>query len=505
MSSEKVAQAILTVQHVTKSFGAQPILRDLSLAVHEGDRIGLIGANGSGKSTLLKVMSGDEEPDDGLVTRCQSLRVSLLDQQCRLDRASTVGRVLDEAGGAMRELVREYERLGDQLAGGVPERDRAAIETRHTELGHELDITGAWELDQDVKRYASALALPEADRCLDTLSGGELRRVDLAARLIARPNLLLLDEPTNQIDTRSAEWIEGFLEKYAGSCVLVTHDRYFLDRVVTRIVEITGSRVFSFPSHYERFLEYKTQVLEGERRTAAGLQAVLRRELAWLRRGPKARTTKQKARIQRVDKIADAASSGPPAQGDGFRHSGAETPRETHPGSRPHQPGLRRPRALPGLLDHHAAPHARGASWVPTAVARPRCSACLMGMDEPDAGTIVKGDATEFLYVDQTREEIDPEMSILHFVSNGLRHWDVGPRRLYVPAYLEGFLFEPRRRLHAHAEPVGRRTQPHRPRQKAAARRQLPGPRRTHQRPRPGHAAVCSKRPFKRSRDARLL
>ena len=441
MPSETPGKAVLSVQNVTKSFGAQPVLRDVSATIHEGDRIGLIGVNGSGKSTLLKIMAGLEEPDTGLVTRSQGLRVGLLEQEDRIDAGRTVGQVLEDAAEDLRALLREHRALSEQLAGGdLPPSERTRVEARHAHLQHELELTDAWNLAQVVKRVATALDLPDLERKAGTLSGGELRRVDLARALVQHPDLLLLDEPANQIDTRSVEWIERFLETYPGSCVLVTHDRYFLDRIVTRIVELAGSRVFGFPGRYERFLDYKTNLLAGEGRAEIGRQAVLRRELEWLRRGPKARGTKQKARIRRIEHLRNTqgefepktiAFAIPAPRALGKRIVEAE--------------GIARAFGDKTLFrDFSLIMQAGMRVGVvgPNGCGKTTLLRTLMGLDEPDEGTVAIGDATEFLYVDQTREEVDPEMSILQFVSNGVQHWDVGSRRIYVPAYLEGILFD---------------------------------------------------------------
>ncbi|MDQ1256875.1 MAG: energy-dependent translational throttle protein EttA [Candidatus Hydrogenedentes bacterium] len=440
MSPETVGKAILSVQNVVKGFGAQPVLEDISMTIHEGDRIGLIGINGSGKSTLMKILAGAELPDAGLVTYAQGLRVGLLDQHCRLDFSHTVGQVLERACQELRALLTEYHALTAQLAEEMPDGKRQQLDARHAHLQHELEIAGAWDLGHEVKRVSVALDLPAPDRLVGTLSGGELRRVDLAAKLVQRPDVLLLDEPTNQIDTRSVEWIEDFLEHYAGSCVLVTHDRYFLDRVVNRIVELAGYRMFSFPGRYQRFLEAKSAVLAVERRAEGNRQSMLRRELEWLRRGPKARSTKQKARIQRYDALEQQDAPIVPKEIEfaipeprllGKRILEADQIARSHGG-----------KVLFRRLSLIMQKGMRIGVVGPNGCGKTTLLRTLMGVDEPDEGKIAIGDATEFLYIDQNRAELDPDMSILKFVSNGVLHWDVGERRIYVPAYLEGLLFD---------------------------------------------------------------
>ncbi|HOZ46397.1 MAG TPA: ABC-F family ATP-binding cassette domain-containing protein [Candidatus Hydrogenedentes bacterium] len=439
MSAVKPSKVILGVQGVVKSFGAQPILRDVSLTIHEGDRIGLIGTNGSGKSTLLRIMAGLETPDSGLVTSSRFLRIGLLAQECDLDACKTVGEVLDESGQAIRALLKQYECLGDALAEGDARAGREIAE-RHAALAHELEIAGAWDWEKHVKEIHVSLTLPPLDKPLSVLSGGELRRLDLARTLLQRPSLLLLDEPTNQIDTASVQWIEQFLEAYAGSCILVTHDRYFLDRIVNRIVELDQKRLFSFPGRYEAFLEYKSGILDAERRSVLNRQPLIRRELEWLRRGPKARGTKQKARIQRIDDLVrDKPSATTPALAFAI-------PEPRPLGKRI----LEAEHVFHGYNGRHLfldfsiimQQGMRVGILGPNGCGKTTLLRVLMGLDEPDRGRVVIGETTQFLYVDQTREAIDPDESILHFVSNGVLHWDVGPRRLYVPAYLETLLFD---------------------------------------------------------------
>ena len=439
--SSSTPQAILSVQNVVRSFGAQPVIRDMSLTIHEGDRIGLIGRNGSGKSTLLKIMAGLDEPDSGLVTRMQGLRVHLLDQQCALDPGMTVGQVLDGAARDVRALIDRFHRQMAELAetpAGHPAHDKLADEV--TFLQHEMEIADAWNLDEDIKRVTVALNLPDHSRVLSTLSGGELRRVDLAANLVRHPDVLFLDEPTNHIDVASVRWIENFLAKYQGSCVLVTHDRYFLDRVVNRIVELEHGSLYTYQGNYERFLELKTLREEHEARSESNRQSTMRRELVWLRRGAKARTTKQKARIDRFNVLEE---QGPPEQHRMFTF---EIPQPQRLGKQ-----ILEAQKIWKNIDGKPLFHElslimqkdmRVGVLGPNGSGKTTLLRVLMGDDPPDRGRVMIGDNTEFLYVDQSHEEIDPEATILKHVSNGVKEMDVNGRRVHIPAYLESFLFD---------------------------------------------------------------
>jgi ATP-binding cassette subfamily F protein uup len=439
--SSSTSQAILSVQNVVRSFGAQPVIRDVSLTIHEGDRIGLIGRNGSGKSTLLKIMAGLDVPDSGLVTRMQGLRVHLLDQQCKLDLHLTVGQVLDGAAHDVRALIDKFHVQMEKLAetpAGHPAHDKLADEV--TFLQHEMEIADAWNLDEDIKRVTVALDLPDHARRLSTLSGGELRRVDLAANLVRHPDVLFLDEPTNHIDVPSVRWIEDFLARYQGSCVLVTHDRYFLDRVVNRIVEIEHGALYSYQGNYERFLELKTIREENEARSESNRQSTMRRELAWLRRGPKARSTKQKARIDRFYTLEE---QGPPEQHRMFTF---EIPQPQRLGKQILE-AQKIWKTIEGKPLFHdlsliMQKDMRVGILGPNGSGKTTLLRVLMGDEPPDRGRVIIAENTEFLYVDQSHEEIDPEASILKHVSNGVKEMDVNGRRVHIPAYLESFLFD---------------------------------------------------------------
>ncbi|HOE66398.1 MAG TPA: ABC-F family ATP-binding cassette domain-containing protein [Candidatus Hydrogenedentes bacterium] len=441
MSSDRTTAAILSVQAVSKRYGAQQVLDSVSLTIHEGDRIGLIGSNGSGKSTLLRIMTGMEAPEDGIVTRMQGLRVAMLEQQCRIDPSLSVGEVLQHAGDDVKALLDEYHALSSEIFEIAPGTSmRARAEARFAALEHELELTGAWNAEHDIRRVGIALDLPEPTRGLASLSGGELRRVDLAATILRRPDLLLLDEPTNHIDVRSAAWIEEFLQGYGGSCILVTHDRYFLDRIVNRIVEIEFTKLVSYPGNYERFLEYKALRQDHEARSEANRRATMRRELAWLRRGPKARATKQKARIDRYYELEDL---GPPPTEREFTFQIPHSRRlgkqilEIDKIARSYGD-----KALFRELTLIMQKEMRVGVFGPNGSGKTTLLRVLMGLEPPDSGRIVTGEATEFLYVDQSHETIDPDRSILHHISGGRIEVDVRGRTIHIPAYLESFLFD---------------------------------------------------------------
>ena len=443
MSAQSTAEAILSVQNITKSYGSQPILNNLSLTIHAGERVGLIGRNGTGKSTLMKILAGLDTPDEGDITRKKGLRVGMLSQECVLDQSQTVGEVLNNACAFTQGLLKRHEELTEQLFGEELDAKRHdALQHEYDELHHTLDVHDAWNLQQTIDKIAQALGVPPYDRMLDKLSGGELRRVDLAATLIAHPDVLLLDEPTNHIDTQSVEWIETFLSTYKGTCLIITHDRYFLDLVVNRIVELEFNELYSFPGNYEDFLEYKSQIQVIAERTENSRQNVLRSELAWLRRGAKARSTKQKARIKRYDVLDD---QGGPNQHKEFDFEIPQPPRLGKRVLDVDAIGFKFPDGDKVLFSDFSMimqKNMRVGIVGPNGTGKTTLLRCLLGEEDRYRGKIWKGENTEFLYVDQTHSDINLDKSILDFVSGGANHWDVNGRRVFIPGYLEAFLFD---------------------------------------------------------------
>jgi len=441
MSHVVPPKAVLTAHEICHSYGSQPVLDNISMTVHEGDRIGLIGRNGCGKSTLLKIMAGLMLPESGEVIQRQGISVALLQQQCPLDESLSVEEALKLAVAPAQARVDEYHRLLEEM-GGLSDADPRYADLSHTihDLQHTIDLENGWNLEQEIRRISMALGLVAAERNLGSLSGGELRRVDLAHKLLQHPDVLILDEPTNHIDTRSVEWIERFLEQYQGSCVLVTHDRFFLDRIVNRIVEIEFNKIYSFPGSYARFLDYKLQVEVSEAQAENNRLALIRRELAWYRRGAKARSTKQKARI---DRFLDVQEQGPPLK---HREFVFEIPEPTRLGKT-----ILEARDITFALGDRdliknftmiMQPEMRVGIIGPNGAGKTTLLKVLMGEGRPRKGKVIIGENTRFLYVDQNHEDVDRTRSIIDHVADGARHMDVGKRRLHIPSYLGNFLFD---------------------------------------------------------------
>lgn len=296
---------LLSLENVSKTFGIKPLFDAVSFGLEDGDKIGVIGANGSGKSTLLKVIAGEEQPDGGRVVIANGKVVTYLSQNPPYDPEQSVhDAVFAGNSEALRQklaLLGEYEAACAALAeqGGTDEK----LLGRVADLAQQLETSGAWQLENDAKAMLAELGLSDLRAPMRTLSGGQRKRVALAHSLLIKPDLLILDEPTNHLDAETVEWLERFLASFTGALLLVTHDRYFLDRVTNRIIEINRGRVQRFDGNYAYYLEKKQEQEERQAVEAQKLKQMARRELEWLRRGPKARTSKAKARIDRANEL----------------------------------------------------------------------------------------------------------------------------------------------------------------------------------------------------------
>ncbi|MBI1762674.1 MAG: ABC-F family ATP-binding cassette domain-containing protein [Acidobacteria bacterium] len=300
---------ILSLENVSKTFGIKPLFSAITFGLDEADKIGVIGANGSGKSTLLRVIAGEEATDTGRVVLSNERVIAYLSQNPPYDPAQTVSEaVFSGNNAALREkldLLRDYETACGALAeaGGPEKSEDEKLLARVSELAHKLDTSGAWQLETEAKTILAQLGISQLNAKMNTLSGGQRKRVAIAHSLIIKPDLLILDEPTNHLDAETVEWLERYLRDFKGALLLVTHDRYFLDRVTNRILEIERGRVQSFSGGYAYYLEKKQEQEERQVVETQRLKQMARRELEWLRRGAKARTRKSQARIDNANEV----------------------------------------------------------------------------------------------------------------------------------------------------------------------------------------------------------
>jgi ATP-binding cassette subfamily F protein uup len=290
--------SIFTLRSLHKDFGIKEILHGANFSLDDGDKVGLIGTNGSGKSTLLKMIAGQESIDSGEILVNAGVRIVYLPQQPELDDDRTVLEQVFADSGDQMALVREFEDVSDKLAHGHGDQDQ--LMARLSSLTHRLDATGAWDLETNAKIILTRLGIEDFDAKIGSLSGGYRKRIALAAALLSEPDVLLMDEPTNHLDALSVEWLQSYLNRFRGALLLITHDRYFLDRVTNRILEIDRGDLYTYSGNYSYYLEKKALSEDSAASTERKHAGLLRRELEWLKRGPKARSTKQKARIDRI-------------------------------------------------------------------------------------------------------------------------------------------------------------------------------------------------------------
>ncbi len=292
--------SLISITDASKDFGVRTLFKNLELHIKKNERLGLIGPNGSGKSTLLKVIAGLEPLLNGERTCSPALKISLVGQENTLDKNITVMEEVLKGCKKKSDLLIRFRKLTEKISSNS--KDKSLLK----ELGYLselMDNTNAWNLEQQCKEILRRLGIKDTGRTIKELSGGFQKRVELASALISNPDVLLLDEPTNHLDVSSIQWLQGWLEKYKGALVLITHDRYFLEKVTTRMIEIDNGKIYKYSANYSNYLQLKLVQNTSEKSTNKKFRAILKKELNWLKKGPKARSTKQKARVQRITNL----------------------------------------------------------------------------------------------------------------------------------------------------------------------------------------------------------
>lgn len=292
---------LITLENITKSYSEKVLVNNISLGINDGEKIGLIGVNGTGKSTLLKIISGAEEPDSGTVTKPNKVRIEYLPQNPYYDENATVLEQVFKGTSNEMKILRDYQSILDSLSENFNE----DLNNDLIKLQEKIDALNLWDLESEAKSVLTKLGIVNFNQKIAELSGGQRKRISLASALITPCELLILDEPTNHLDNDTIDWLEEYLNNKNLSLLMITHDRYFLDRVTNRIVELDKGRLFSYDGNYSAFLEKKMERLALESSMEQKRQSLIRTELAWVRRGARARTTKQKARLQRFDDLVN--------------------------------------------------------------------------------------------------------------------------------------------------------------------------------------------------------
>ncbi|MCO7220249.1 energy-dependent translational throttle protein EttA [Klenkia sp. PcliD-1-E] len=431
-----MAQYIYSMVRARKAHGDKVILDDVTLAFLPGAKIGVVGPNGAGKSTVLKIMAGLEHASNGDTVLAPDATVGMLQQEPPLDEELDVRGNVEEAVKDLRAALTRFEEVS--AAMGEPDADFDSLLAEQGELMEVIENGDGWELDNRIEQAMDALRCPPGDADVKVLSGGERRRVALCKLLLEAPDLLLLDEPTNHLDAESVAWLEAHLEKYAGTVVAVTHDRYFLDNVAQWILELDRGRAYPYEGNYSTYLETKAARLKVEGAKDAKRAKRLKDELEWVRSGAKARQAKSKARLARYEEMA--------AEADKFRKLDFEEI-QIPPGPRLGNVVIETEKLVKGFGDRvlidglsFSLPRNGIVGVVgPNGVGKTTLFKMLVDQEEPDAGEIKVGETVKIAYVEQNRSGIDPAKSLWEVVSDGLDHIKVGnvemPSRAYVSAF----------------------------------------------------------------------
>jgi ABC transport system ATP-binding/permease protein len=435
---------ILDVRGLTRSYGARTLFRGVDLSVAEEEKVGVIGRNGLGKSTLFRILAGLEGYEEGTLALRRGARVGFLPQDPPLEPGRTILETAAEGRPELREALAGYHRVNRELAGAPGSEAEARLLERQGQLSARLDALDGWDWSHRVETVLTRLGIDGWDRTTGTLSGGERRRVSLARTLLSDPDLLLLDEPTNHLDADMVLWLEETLFDFPGAVLVVTHDRYFLDRVVDRMIEISPEGLASYDGGYSEYLEARAEREARARTEEEKRVKLLEKELAWARRSPPARTGKQKARRERAKEMATRQRERDRSRTREVELELQAAPRlgrtvlELEVVSKAYGRGDDRRVILDAFTDRLLAGERIGVAG-PNGVGKTTLLRIVVGNEEPDAGTVVRGANTRIGYLDQERR-LDPELSVARAVSDA--DWvQVGGRRMHLRAYLDRFLF----------------------------------------------------------------
>ena len=434
------AQYAYVMKNMTKTFpGApKPVLSNINLQFYQGAKIGIVGPNGAGKSTLIKIMAGIDTDFTGEAWPGENITVGYLEQEPELDASKTVLENVKDGARETADLVDRFNAVS--AAMGEPDADFDALGTEMAELQEKIDAVDGWTLDNQLEIAMEALRCPPGDMGVETLSGGEKRRVALTRLLIQKPSILLLDEPTNHLDAESVEWLENHLKEYAGAVLMITHDRYFLDNVVGWILELDRGKYFPYEGNYSTYLEKKAKRLAQEEREETGRSKALREELEWIRQTPAARQTKSKARIRKFEQLQEAQDNRKPGKA---------------------QIVIQVPERLGGkVIEVQNVSKAYGDKLLfedlsftlppggivgvigPNGAGKSTLFKLITGKEQPDSGKIDIGETVRLGFVDQSRDHLDPKHNVWEEISDGLDYMKVNGMDMSTRAYVGAFNFK---------------------------------------------------------------
>ena len=434
---------IFSMVGVGKTYPPQKqVLKNIYLSFFYGAKIGIIGLNGSGKSTLLKIIAGIDKSYQGEVVFSPGYSVGYLEQEPHLDDTKSVKEIVQEGVQEIVDVLKEYEEINEKF--GLPEYYEDAdkmdkLLQRQAELQDIIDSTDAWNIDNKLERAMDALRCPPEDQSVATLSGGERRRVALCRLLLKQPDILLLDEPTNHLDAESIDWLEQHLNRYPGTVIAITHDRYFLDHVAGWILELDRGEGIPWKGNYTSWLEQKTKRLEQEEKQASKRRKTLERELEWINMSPKARQAKGKARLNSYDKLLNQDQKEREEKLEIYIPNGPRLGNKVIEAT-----GVAKAygdKLLFENLNFMLPPNGIVGVIGPNGAGKTTLFRLITGSETPDKGTFEVGDTVKIAYVDQTHKDIDPEKSVYQIISGGLENIRMGGRDINARAYLSRFNF----------------------------------------------------------------
>jgi len=437
--ANEMNKVIYSMVGVGKFYDKKPVLKDIYLSYFYGAKIGVLGLNGSGKSSLLRIMAGVDNEFVGEAVLSPGYSVGFLEQEPKLDDNKTVREIVEEGVQETVDLLNEYNRINEQFANPMSDDEMTKLIARQGEVQEKLDHVNAWELDSRLDMAMDALRCPASDTAVKVLSGGERRRVALCRLLLQKPDILLLDEPTNHLDAESVAWLEHHLQKYPGTVIAVTHDRYFLDNVAGWILELDRGQGIPWKGNYSSWLEQKQERLKQEEKTESEHRKTLQRELEWIRMSPKGRHAKSKARISsyeallgkqgekrakeleiyippgpRLGKVVIEAENMTKAYGDNILIENLSF--------------MLPPGGIVGVIG-------------PNGAGKTTLFRMITGQDKPDKGAIRIGETVKLGYVDQSRDALDPNKTIWQVITDGQEQIQLGKQLMNSRAYVSRFNF----------------------------------------------------------------
>jgi len=434
-------QYVYVMQNLSKVFpGGRELFKGITLSFLPGAKIGVLGVNGAGKSTLLKIMAGVDREFNGEAWAADGVRVGYLEQEPKLDPAKNVIENIMDGLGETRDLLKRFEEVSARFAEAMSDEEMNNLIIEQAELQEKIDACNGWDFERGIQIAMDALRCPPADADVTKLSGGEKRRVALCRLLLQKPDMLLLDEPTNHLDAESVAWLEKHLQSYAGTVVMVTHDRYFLDNVTGWILELDRGQGIPYEGNYSSWLEQKRKRLEQEEKEETARQRTLASELEWIRKNPKARQAKSKARINAYDELLQAAAK------DKITTANINIPMTERLGDlvieAEHITKGYGDRILIDDLSFKILKGAIVGIIGPNGAGKTTLFRMITGQEKPDSGTIRIGDTVDLGYVDQSRDELNPDKNVWEEISDGLDMITLGKKEFPSRAYVGQFNFK---------------------------------------------------------------